>query len=108
MGQPDGEGTDVPEIEIRSGIQDSELQADRRGWQDAVDPDGNLLGQRHVNDDWQDAEQERGGHARRNVFKTGREKQGKACCGKQGEQSGSGDKDLKLPDIHVRQIDNGE
>lgn len=57
--QPDGEGADVPEIEVRSSVQDTCLQADRRGGQDTVDPDGELLGQRHVNDDWQDAEQER-------------------------------------------------
>ena len=33
------------------------LKREKAG-QDAVDPDGELLGQRHVNDDWQNAEQE--------------------------------------------------
>lgn len=68
MGQPDGEGTDVPKIEIRGGIQNAGLHADCRCGQDTVDPGGNLLGQRHVNDNRQDAEQKRYGQTRRHVF----------------------------------------
>lgn len=58
MGQPDGEGTDIPEIKIRGRIQDTGLQAERSGGKHGVEPDGNIFGQSHVKDDRQDAEQE--------------------------------------------------
>ncbi len=61
MGQPDGKVSDVQEIKIRGGIQDTGVQAECSGRQDAVDPNGDMLRHSHVNDDRQDAEEERRG-----------------------------------------------
>lgn len=60
MRQPDGKGANVPEVEVCGGIQYTRLHADRRGGQDTVNPDGKLIGQRYINNDRQNAEQERG------------------------------------------------
>ena len=106
MGQPDGVGTDVPEIKIGGGIQDICLKADRSGGQDTVKPDTDLTGQSHVDDDRKNTEQKRGGKARHNIFKPGRKKYGKAGYSQQAKQPRDGHKSLKLSYVHVRKIDN--
>lgn len=58
MWQPYGDVSDIPEIKIRSSIQNRSLQAGGTGGQDAVEPDADLLGQSHVNDDRQNAEEQ--------------------------------------------------
>lgn len=60
MGQPDGNGADIPEIEIRGGIQYACLQARSPGGQDTVYPEADFFRQSHVNDDRQNTEEECG------------------------------------------------
>lgn len=94
IGQPDGRGTDIPEIKICGGVQDTGLQAESSGGQDAVYPDADLLGQSHIDDDRKNAEQERGGKTHRHIFDLRREKRSKAGDSQHAEQSCYGDKKL--------------
>lgn len=105
MGKPDSGIPDVPELKFSGGVQDACLQSHARCRQNTVKPDTDFLGQDHVKDNRQKAEQKSGGDTGRYVFHPCGEKQGKADNRQQAEKSGNGDKQLQLPDAHIRQAD---
>ena len=105
IGKPYGKVSDVPEVEIDGGVQDACLQSRAASRENGVNVGSDVGGERHIEDDRQNAEQQRDRQGSQHVFKFRGEKQGKAGGGHDAEQTADRRKALELSDIHVRKIE---